>query len=286
MPDISTYNGIDMGDIASINGQDAPSGGSATASTTPTISVAGGTFGVVAVTVTNHASAYTNPNYSVSAAVGGTTTVADSVVDHSLDTGSDSVSANMTFIDSNAATGTRTVTVKAQEFGQNVESAGATATYNVSGVQNTFVRLKIVTSSGAATASWGGINELAFYEGSNGTGTKHPAANMTSLTEPSSNNMEVLTGHVYGTGYPAWKATDGSVNTQCWWPLSTAANNYYQVEFTGTVPEIASISYRRGSNDQTGYFRLLGSNTGAFAGEETDYGVFGSHAGGTTYTIG
>jgi len=286
MAEITAYSGIDMANIAKISGMTKASSGGGTATTTPTIDVSGGTFGVVAVTVTNHASAYTNPNYSVSAAVGGTTTVVDSVVDHSLDTGSDSVSANMTFIDSNAATGTRTVTVKAQEFGQNVESAGATATYDISGVQNTFIRLKIVNSSGSDTSSWGGINELAFYEGSNGTGTKHPAANMTSLTEPSSNNMEVLTGHVYGTGYPAWKATDGSVNTQCWWPLSTAANNYYQVEFTGTVPEIASISYRRGNNDQTGYFRLLGSNTGAFAGEETDYGVYGPHATGTTYTIG
>ncbi len=49
-----------------------PAGGSGAAtpaSTTPTLSLTGGTFGVITATVTNYAS-YTNPNFNASAAVG------------------------------------------------------------------------------------------------------------------------------------------------------------------------------------------------------------------------
>ena len=98
MPTSGDINGIAMADIADINGVDVPSGGGGTASTTPTISVSGGLFGEVTVTVTNHSS-YTNPNYSCSAAVGGTTTVADADVNHTLDTGDDSVSATLNITD-------------------------------------------------------------------------------------------------------------------------------------------------------------------------------------------
>ena len=35
VPDIDNFNGVDMADIASINGQDAPSGGDGEATTAP-----------------------------------------------------------------------------------------------------------------------------------------------------------------------------------------------------------------------------------------------------------
>tara|TARA_R110002074_G_scaffold1263_1_gene7592 strand:+ start:30311 stop:31168 length:858 start_codon:yes stop_codon:yes gene_type:complete len=285
MPDITTFNGIDMADIASINGQDAPSGGGA-ASTAPLISVTGGTFGAVTVTVSNHATAYTNPNYSVVSVVGATTTVADSTVDHLLDTGSDTVSGVMTFVDSNAASGTRTVSVRAQEFGDYIQSAAATATYDVTAVEFEYLRFVVVTETGAATTQWGGFTELSLWEGTGASGARHPAANMTSNTGPSSNDMEVLTGHVYNTSYAAWKGMDGSTGTHAWWPLSSAANNYYQIQFTGTVPAIASFQMRRSANDKTGYVRLLGSDTGSFAGEETDFGIFGQFVVNTDTIIG
>ena len=284
---MAEISGVPTADIDNVDGFFTTQGGGGGTSTlpTPTIAVSGGTFGAISIVVTNHSS-YTNPNYNCVAAIGATNVVADSSVLRVLDSNQNHIGDSLTFIDTNPSSAQRTVTVKAQEFGANIESAGVTATYDISGVQNTFLRLKIVTSSGAATTSWGGIMELALFEGVGGTGVRHPAINMTSDTLPLSNNLEVLTGHVYGTSYPAWKAMDGSNSTQCWWPLSTAANNYYQIEFKGTVPAISSLVYRRGSNDQTGYFRILGSNTGAFAGEETDYGVFGPHALNTTHTIG
>lgn len=282
---MAEISGVPTADIDNVDGFFTTQGGGTATLPTPTISVSGGTFGAISIVVTNHAS-YTNPNYNCVADIGATNVVADSSVLRVLDSNQNHIGNSLTFVDTNSSSAQRTVTVKAQEFGANIESAGVTATYNISGVQNTFLRLKIVTSSGAATTSWGGISELAFFESTGATGVKHPAVPMTSDTLPLSNNLEVLTGHVYGSSYPAWKAMDGNINSQCWWPLSTAANNYYQVEFTGTVPAISSMSYRRGPNDQTGYFRILGSNTGAFAGEETDYGVFGPHATNTTHTIG
>ena len=50
-PDLTNINGVDMGNIASINGQDAPSGGG-TATTAPSVSVSGGGFGAVSATIT------------------------------------------------------------------------------------------------------------------------------------------------------------------------------------------------------------------------------------------
>ena len=153
MADITAYSGIDMADIAKINGIEKASSGGGTASTTPTISVAEGLFGFTTVTVTNHSS-FTNPNYQCSAAVGATTTIADSAVDHSLDTGSDSVSSVMTFTDQNASTGTRTVSVRAQEFGGNIQSAVATATYDIVGMTARYIRLRGVTASAICIGLW------------------------------------------------------------------------------------------------------------------------------------
>ncbi len=259
-------------------------GGTATLPT-PTITVAGGTFGAMTVVVTNHSS-YTNPNYQCTSAISGTQVVADGDVKRILDANENHVGDLLSFTDANASASQRTVTVKAQEFGTDIESAGATATYNTAGVQFKFLRLRIVTSSGSPTTSWGAINDLAFYESANGTGVRHPAVPMTSDSLPSSNNIRVLTGHVYSTSYAAWKAMDSSTSTVAWWPLSSSTNNYYQVEFLGTVPAIASMLYRRGNNDQTGYFKLLGSATGSFTGEETDLGVFGLNAKNTQVIFG
>ena len=65
-PDIDNKNGVEMADIASINGQDAPSGGGGTATAAPALSLAGGGFGVIVATITKSGGgAYTNPNYEI-----------------------------------------------------------------------------------------------------------------------------------------------------------------------------------------------------------------------------
>ena len=275
MPDISKQNGIEMADIAKINEQDVPSGGGGTASTTPTITVTGGTFGTVTVTVTNHSS-YTNPNYECVVTVGATTTVADADVNHSLDTGNDSVSATMSFSDSNATTGTRTVTVKAQEFGNNVQSAAATATFDVVFVQNQYIRIRGVDSSGSNSSNRIAIENVAFYTSSGQSGTEYPTTNLTSNT--SETGIVVSAGHIYSSSYPPWKAVDSS-NTTKYWALGTnATNNWWQIQFEtatySTAPEIKSMTIRFDAQTDAGFFLLSGSDTGDFTGEETDYGVF------------
>ena len=62
MPDIEKYSGIEMADIEKISGHDVPSGGSGTATTTPTISLSASTLGSGVVTISNYSS-YTNPTF-------------------------------------------------------------------------------------------------------------------------------------------------------------------------------------------------------------------------------
>ena len=114
MPTINKNNGIEMADIAKINEQDVPSGGGGgTATTTPTFTFDNAAaYLAQGVTITN-TSSYTNAQFKVVVTVGATTIA--SVV---------STSSNITWSDNNAATGARTVTVTADEFGDFIESAG------------------------------------------------------------------------------------------------------------------------------------------------------------------
>lgn len=261
-----------MANIASISGVDVSGG---TKSTTPTLDVSGGSFGAVTVTVTNHSS-FSNPNYSCVVTGGGRTTVLDSDVQHTLDSGSDSVSAVMTLNDSDAVTGTRTITVKAQEFGDYVESDSATATFDVVYAQNQYLRIRGVTSTGQDTNARLAIEEIGFFTAANATGTQYPTTQMTSNT--SETGIAVSAGHTYSSTYAPWKAVDNSLSS-FWWALATtAANNWWQIEFEKTTyptsPLIKSFRIRFDLQTDAQYFSLKGSNTGAFSGEETDYGLF------------
>lgn len=236
MADITAYSGIDMADIAKISGVVKASSGGGTASTTPTISVAEGLFGFTTVTVTNHSS-FTNPNYQCSAAAGATTTITDSVVNHSLDTGSDSVSSVMTFTDQNSSTATRTVSVKAQEFGSNIESAVATATYDVTGITARYIRVRGVTSTGAQSNSRIAVWDLRFYESAGQSGTSHPTNLVSDTTDSSGNTYYTASvGHLYSSQYPPWRAFDASTSIfHMYWALGTsAANNWVQFKYSDT----------------------------------------------------
>ena len=252
-------------------------GGSATpASTTPTISTVVNSFGVVTVTITNHAS-YTNPNFNATAAVGGTTTVTDSNVRHNLDISQTKLGNQLYISDSNATAGTRTLSVKAQEFGNFVESAAVTTTYSVNYVTARYIRFKGVTSAGVATASYLGFADVRLYTGSGATGTAYPTTNVTSDT--SETGIVLSSGYAYNSTYATWKAADNNPTGTFWWSLGlgNAALNWWQIEFQpGTYPTPPTIKSVRiyGNNNQTTHFRILSSNTGAFAGEEIDHGFF------------
>ena len=75
-------------------------------------------------------------------------------------------------------------------------------------------------------------------------------------------------------------------SSMAWLLGASTAQNWWQVEFTGTVPNIASLEILQTSNADTAYIKLQGSNTGAFAGEEDDLGVFNVPNNNTTTYIG
>lgn len=282
---MASISGVSTSDINGIDGFFTTQGGGV-ASNTPTISVEGGTFGAISITVTN-ASSYTNPNYSVESKVGSTVTVLDSEVTRELDSSGNHIGSLLTFVDSNASTSQRTVSVKAQEFGDFVQSAAATGTYTPSNVQNRYLRIRGVTAAGANTSARLAIEDLRFWTGTGGTGTKYPTTNLTSNT--SETGIVVSAGHSYSQTYAPYKACDSSASSM-WWALGTnAANNWWQIQWeSGTYPNkptIKSMVVRFDGQTDASFFSLKGSDTGAFAGEETDYGIF-SIVENTTQTFG
>ena len=231
-------SGVPTTDIDNVNGffTTQTGGGGGTASTTPTISVTEGLFGATTVEVTNHSS-YVNPNYSVSAAVGATTTVTDAIVDHILETDRSGISDTMQFTDQNAATGTRTISVRAQEFGSNIQSAVATTTYNVAGMTARYIRLRGVTSTGAQSTNRLAIYDLRFFESAGQSGTSHPTNMSSATTDTSGNNYYTIdAGHDYSASYPEYKAFDSSSSIfSMYWALGTsAANNWLQFKYDDT----------------------------------------------------
>jgi len=253
-------------------------GGGGTASTTPTISLNVGLFGSVTITVTNHSS-YTNPNYHVISKVGSTVTVQDADVNHGLESAKDSLTGILSFSDQSSTTGTRTVEVRAQEFGDNVQSAAATATYDITGPPaSRYVRVRGVNSSGTYTNARLGIWDLRFYEGVAQSGTSHPTNMVSATTDTSGNTYYTIdAGHYYNQYYP-YKAFNSSTSVyDLWWPLSTStANNWIQVKFDetqfSTPPSINSIKYGNyGSGSDATHFALETSDDGSTF---TQRGVF------------
>ena len=253
-----------MGDIAKINEQDVPSGASATASTTPTGSISF-SFGTGRIAISNHSS-YTNPNYSVSVSIGGTEIVSDADIDHVLDTGGDSLGATMTFTDTNTSTAQRTVTVKAQEFGDNIQSAALVGTYTPSYVAWRYIRVTNVNASKTTSGtSWLAINNWSLFEGVGQTGTNHPTTELTSDT--SQTGIALSSNNVYSSN-EKWKAFDANGNGTRFWSVS-GQPMYLQIEFepaTYSTPPIIksmnlSVQYAfhllfEGSQDGTNYTEI------------------------------
>lgn len=275
-------NGVDFDDLDGISGLIK---GEVT--TTPTITLSGGLFGSVTLTVTNRSS-YTNPNFEVTSVVGSTTTVANTSVEKTLRTDSGSsidstLDGGMTIVDTSSTSGTRTVSVKAHEFGTDkVASAAATATYDVTYVSNGYIRIRGVDSSGNDSSSRLAITDIKFYQlpgrqssTSNQAEQSYP---QTALTSNSSDSrFTVSQGHVYSSTYAAWKACDSNATGTIAWLLGTsAANNWWQIAFdrNSAMPTIKSMHIRFHNVNDATHFKISGSNTGSFSGEETDYGTF------------
>jgi hypothetical protein len=229
MPDITSYNGIDMGDIASINGQDAPSGGG-TASTAPVGSILYSSLaGLGTITISNHTSGYTNPNYQVSVSIGGSETVADLAVDHTLDSNLDSISGTLRFSDGSASTSERTVTVKAQEFGDTIQSSALTLNYTPSFAAYRYIRFKNVNATkGTSGISWFGIGNIRMFIAEGQSGTEYPTTDLSSAT--SETGIAITSATPYnGSTYDNWKAFDSSTSSRFW--VTSGLDKWLTVEF-------------------------------------------------------
>lgn len=283
MPTINTTNGIDMGDISQINGQDVPSGGGGTATTTPTFTLDYSTVYLQqGITITN-TSSYTNPQYKV-VVTAGATTIAEII----------STDPEISWGDNTSVSGTRTVSVTADEFGDYIESNAATDTYTVTNVQFRYYRL-YASNNGTTlgTTSWMGIMNFRLYSAGGQSGTAYPP-NLTSDTSGEASGYYLDWAYVFNSTYAAYKAFDSNTTGTWSWTLSvpSASQNYNGFYFDATsfptAPTIMSATFRSYSTPSADYAIWVGSNTGAFAGEETVIHVFDmtQQSTNTTYNLG
>ena len=275
--------------IDKINNIDLPQSTTAPATTTPTLSISNATpaFGAATITVTNHGD-YTNPNYSVTSALAdGTVTVTDTNVDRSLESDKSHLGATLKISDTNTSTAQRTLSVKAQEFEDRKQSAAATVTYTPSYIQNQYVRIRGVTSDGSDTSNRIAIDDVNFYTGSGQSGTVYPTTNLTA--NDSETGIVVSQGHLFSATYDAWKGVDSSSTTFAWLLSTSAANNYWEIEFeTGTyssAPVIKSIDIRFNAQADATHFAITGSDS-ADHSSATAYGVFEISAEATVLNFG
>jgi hypothetical protein len=264
--------------IDKINAVDLPQSTTAPATTTPSVSLSGGTFGVVEATVTKSGGgSYTNPNYSaVCTLADGTVTVTDAKITRNLESDSSHLAGTLNIADTHASAEQRTITVKAQEFEDRKQSAATTATYTPSGVQNKYVRITGVNSDGSATANYMGILDIRFYTAGGQSGTAYPTTNLTA--NDSETGIVVSQGAVLNATYASWKGADSNTTgTMAWLLTASAANNWWQIEFEdgtyGTKPIIKSVRIITNIYMTNHSIRITGSNN-ADHSSATDYGIY------------
>ena len=275
--------------ISKINEQTLPTSTTPPATTRPTISLNSATpvFGAVTVTISNH-SDYTNPNYSaVCTLEDGTVTVTDANIDRVLESDESHLAGTLKLIDTNESTEERTITVKAQEFENSKQSATQTATYVPSTIQNKYLRIRGVSSDGDQVSNRIAIMDVNFYAAAAQSGTVYPTTNLTSNT--SETGIAVSQGHLFSSLYDAYLACDSSTTTMAWLLGTSAANNYWQIEFeTGTyssAPIIKSIDIKFHAQNDATHFALTGSNN-ADHSSATVYAIFEITAENTVLNFG
>ena len=257
-------SGVSSGDINNVDGFFTTQGTGGTATTAPTFTVSN-SLGQVTITITNHSS-YTNPNYQVSVSIAGSEIIADSAITHTLESAGDHVSNTMTFLDQNASTSDRTVSIKAQEFGANVQSAATTATYAAATFSSyRYYRIISLESGGSNSSKRMALAELRLFAGFNQGSTEYPTSAMTSNSGPSPYSV---TGGEYSSSYAKWKIFDKSDSSWFWNLGATTSTNWVEFD-NGTAVSVKSASLRfyKNFNDAV-RIDIEGSNTGNFSGEE------------------
>ena len=265
-------------DISKVNDISVDINITSTASLDPTVTVSPGAFGLATAEITNHSS-YTNPNYSaeLTLASDGTVAVTNANIDRMIAEGDTAHIGNtLSWSDTNTGAGDRIITIRAQEMGDEIQSTARATTYTPVTIQNKYIRITGVDSTGSATAGRLGIIDIIFYADKGQTGTSYPTTNLTSNT--SETGIVISAGHSW-SGYDPWKAADNTTGSATWWWAlgTTAANNWWQIEFESdtysTAPEINSMRFISHSSVATNYFKITGSQN-ADHSSATDYGTY------------
>ena len=258
---MAEISGVPTADIDNVDGFFTTQGGG-TASPTPTFTLDANVYFNNEVIITNAAS-YTNPQYKLVVTLNGASVYSTI-----------STSSTIPIIDTDAANATaRQVTVTAQEYGDFVESAEATASYTKNVFSFRYWRIYGSQDGSTPSNGWIGVYNFRVYAGAGQTGTVYPE-DLTSDTSGEANGYFVDSDYEYNTTYAKWKAFDSSLSTWHWTLLvPTAARNYAGFYFDPTIfstlPTMTSITFKNYSTPSANYAVIKASNTGAFAGEET-----------------
>jgi len=253
---MASISGVSTTDINGIDGFYTTQGGG-TVTTTPTITALADTYGIGSLVVGNYAS-YTNVTFECQVFVGTTQIVANSLTTKD--------GATITWKDTSTLAGTRTVKLRAQEFGNFIQSAEATDTYAKLATSFRYFRIQGVNVNGTAVSLHCGVRDWRYYSAASYGGTAYPS-NMTSNVLPT---PFVASGYYYSASgsYNPFKAFDSSANTW-WWSLSvsSASLNHLTIDM-GAQTTMLSGKIRFYSGQSLRYFTIMASNTGAFTGEQ------------------
>ena len=243
---MAEISGVPTADIDNVDGFFTTQSGGGTATTSPTLSTMSSVISSSkTVTITNYAT-YTQPFVSASVFIGSTEIVSSANV---TDT-----NGVLSWEDTNTSTSTRTVKVRVQEFGDFVQSAEVTGTYDVQLATFRYFRCRGVDSSGNASNARLAVSDWRYTS----SGTDYPS-NMTSDTAPTP--FVASAGHSYSASYAPWKAFDTSVYSVWYSYGTTAANNYLNIDMGATYTFQSGIIRLRSFSAAT-HVTISGSTDG------------------------
>jgi len=273
--------------------------GSSSPTATPTVLLSSTTsFGGNSLLVTNYGSAtnYGQLRLDVVQNVGGVN-ITPEITDYTIQV--QSGIAVVLWEDTTTYTGQYDVTVYMVDMDSNpaevTSNASTTVSYTKTAPKFRYYRVMARAANGASTGNNLAVSDMQLFASPNAIGTQYTGINnfyqeyMTDYTT-GRDDMVALSGYNFNT-YHGWKAFDNGTGIgNAWWSLIIPANrhadNYTQLEWqdqsqnassrwatSADFPEVSSIRVRTETNGNATHMELMGSDTGAFAGEEHSYGL-------------
>ena len=176
-------------------------------------------------------------------------------------------SSGFLLFDLPATTGTYTLEVQVQDFG---DLSSEVATVSITKADPNFRYYRAADFSLGASSIF--IANMRFYSGAGQTGTVYPS-DMTDNTTPSP--YVASASWTYAPGSPTYDpfvAFDSNVSSGGWWTIGSTnggiANEWLQIDLGSSPPTILSFRLTHSSAVYANNFKVYGSNTGSFTGEE------------------